>query len=416
MDTHVISPSPEAPTGFYYGYIIVLSAFIIAVIGEGLLFTFGVFFDPMLREFGWTRAATSGVISLGSLIKLPVFIIAGKLTDRAGARRSLLACGFFLGAGFLLMSQTRAIWHLYFFYGVIASIGFGFFWIPLVSTVPRWFVRKRALMMGVFGSGMGTGQLIAPPIATWLLFAYGWRTSYIIIGLTSMVIIMLSAGLMRESVHHSQKSPEDGGEAKPQVPNEKMVASSLGEALRTRSFWLLGLMFFAFVFCFTVVMVHGVIHAMGQGMSPAGAAKVLSLIGLTSIFGRLGFGRLADLFGKKAILMVSFFFIAAAFGLLLIGDGAGIIYLFAATFGIVSGTPGVLLSPIIAELFGMKSLGTISGAILNVGSFGFMTGPVLAGYLFDVSGSYRMVFIICAFLSLVSLASVALLPPSSTKA
>ena len=121
MDTQVISPSPEAPTGFYYGYIIVLSAFIIAIFGEGLLFTFGVFFDPMLREFGWTRAAFSGVISLGSLIKLPVFIIAGKLTDRAGSRRSLLACGLFLGAGFLLMSQPRAIWHLYFFYGVIAS-------------------------------------------------------------------------------------------------------------------------------------------------------------------------------------------------------------------------------------------------------------------------------------------------------
>jgi len=104
----------------------------------------------MLSEFGWTRAAISGVISLGSLIKLPVFIIAGKLTDKAGSRRVLLACGLFLGLGLLLMSQTRALWHLYFYYGVIASIGFGLFWIPIVSTVPRWFVRKRALMMGVF--------------------------------------------------------------------------------------------------------------------------------------------------------------------------------------------------------------------------------------------------------------------------
>ena len=415
MNIQKAPPSSGTQADFYYGYVIVLSAFIIAVAAEGLLFTFGVFFDPMLSEFGWTRAAISGVISLGSLIKLPVFIIAGRLTDKAGSRRVLLACGLFLGVGLALMSQTRAMWHLYFYYGVIASIGFGLFWIPIVSTVPRWFVRRRALMMGVFGTGIGTGHLIAPPIATWLIFAYGWRPSYIIIGLASMTIIMLCAGLMREPVRQPQEFSDDGGETIPQVSNQKRVASSLGEALRTWYFWVLGLMFFAWVFCFAVVMVHSVIHAMGQGMSPTSAAKILSIIGLTGIFGRLGFGRLADMVGIKYVMMASFLIMAAAFGLLLIGGEMGMVSLFAVIFGIAGGTPGVLLSPIVAELFGMKSLGAISGAILNMGSFGFMTGPVLAGHIFDVSGSYRTAFFICAFLSLVSFAAVALLPLSSTK-
>ena len=115
----VITVNPEAKqtSTFFYGYIIVIATFIIAVAVEGLLFSFGVFFKPLLSEFGWTRAMTSGAMSLGSVLRIPMSMVSGRLTDKLGSRVMLTACGFFLGLGYLLMSQINALWHLYLFYG-----------------------------------------------------------------------------------------------------------------------------------------------------------------------------------------------------------------------------------------------------------------------------------------------------------
>ena len=178
---------------FYYGYVIVAGAFVVAAVVEGLFSSFGVFFKPLLEEFGWSRSMTSGAFSLAALLHIPQVVITGRLADRFGSRPMLTICGFFLGLGYFLMSYTTAVWHLYMFYGVISSIGMGFYWIPLVTMVPRWFVKRRAFMMGIVTSGVGVGQVVFPPLATWLITAYGWRLSFLIMGVASMVIIMGAA-------------------------------------------------------------------------------------------------------------------------------------------------------------------------------------------------------------------------------
>ena len=108
---------------YFYGYIVVLAAFLITVTMWGTLYSFGVFFKPLLTEFGWTRAETSGAYSLFIVLHGLVYIVTGRLNDRLGPRIVMIACGFFLGLGYLLLSQISTIWHLYLVYGVIIAIG-----------------------------------------------------------------------------------------------------------------------------------------------------------------------------------------------------------------------------------------------------------------------------------------------------
>ena len=405
------------PPTLFYGYTIVLVTFIITMVVEGLLYSFGVFFKPLLTDFGWTRAMASGAFSIASILKIPIAVVAGRLTDRFGPKQVLAACGFFLGLGYLLISQTGNIWHLYLFYGVLVGIGMGLYWVPLMSIIPLWFVRKRAFMMGVVVSGIGVGQLTIPPLANWLISNYGWRISYLIVGSICMVTIIICAQFLKHDPSQIGLLPD--GESKPKQENPITAAEakefSVHEAVSTKQFWLFCIVFLPWMFCLSVILVHGVIHAIGLGMSPTSAAYILSIIGIAGIVGRLAFGRLADLIGIKPVLIISLGLMSLAFFWLIVAKEMWMLYLFAAIFGIAYGTFEILQSPIVAELFGLSSLGTIFGIALAIGSIGFVIGPVVAGYIFDVTNNYQIAFVICTALSLISLASALLLPLTKTK-
>jgi MFS family permease len=233
-----------------------------------------------------------------------------------------------------------------------------------------------------------------------------------IIGIVSMAIVLVCAQFMRNPVRQTENLTHNISLTKVGGSGEETSDFSLRETVHTRWFWMVGVIYFSWVFGFSVVMVHSVIHAIGQGASPAKAAGVLSLIGITTIIGRLIFGRMADVMGMKPAMIVSFSLMALAFLLLLMGGDIWVIYLFAATYGISYGTPSVLQAPILAHMFGLTSLGAIIGAVLTVGSAGFMIGPVLSGHIFDVSSSYHGAFLICMILTLVCLILVAFLPLS----
>jgi len=135
--------SEDRKANFFYGYIVVAASFFIIAIMWGTMYTFGVFFKPLLAELGGTRAVTSGAYSLCYLLSGFFGMIAGSLTDRFGPRLVITGCGLFLGLGYLLMSQASAIWQLYLFFGVIVGAGMGGSFVPLVSTLSRWFIKRR---------------------------------------------------------------------------------------------------------------------------------------------------------------------------------------------------------------------------------------------------------------------------------
>ncbi len=406
MPDQEVRPSPK----LFYGYIVVLAAFILAVVAEGLMYSFGIFFEPLLTEFGWTRALTASAFSLYGILHLILAAVAGRLSDKFGARPVLTISGFFMGLGYLLMSRVNTVGQIYLFYGVFISIGMGFYWVPMVSTVTRWFVQRRALILGIVASGIGVGVTIMSPLANWLISAYGWRNAYLIMGGAGMGILMIFAQFLRRSPEEMGLLPYGASKERQEHPIVEARGLSLGEAIHTRRFWMISLMFCSWVFSLSTVMTHIVINARGLGLSAANAANVMAIIGVTGIIGRISFGRLSDVIGMKPAIVFSLVLMAGGFVWLMFAREMWSLYLFAFIFGLSYGTVEILQSSAIADLFGLKSLGAITGLALTISGTGFMLGPVVAGYIFDVRGSYQVAFLICALLLVVSIISVMSLP------
>jgi len=207
------------------------------------------------------------------------------------------------------------------------------------------------------------------------------------------------------------------GESKAKQENPVIEAGGiyLREAICTRQFWIYCVILITFSFCFSVVLVHSVIHAIGLGMTPASAANILAIIGIAGIISRLAFGRLADIIGMKLVLTLSFVLMSVAFLNLAMAGEIWMIYLFAAIYGISYAVFEILMSPIMAELFGLSSLGTITGVSFAIGGTGFIFGPVVSGYIFDISGSYQVAFLICAAMAIIATIFAALLPLTRSK-
>ena len=182
---------------FFYGYIIVFSAFLIMTFTMGTILSYGVFFKPLSAEFGWTRATTSGAQSLLFLLIGGLGILAGRLSDRYSPKIVIMIYGLLFASGYLLMSQVSTIWQLYLFYGIV-GVGSSGTMIPAISAVTRWFVKRRGLMTGIAMAGVGLGTMIKPPLANLLISSYGWRNSYVIFGV--IVIVSIVGGVAAVAV------------------------------------------------------------------------------------------------------------------------------------------------------------------------------------------------------------------------
>jgi len=404
--------SPGARPRFFYGYIVVGAAILIMAIMWGAYNSFGIFFKPVLTDFNWTRAMISGALSLSWIVQGLLGITMGRLTDRFGPRVVLTISGFLVGLGYLLMSQIGAVWQLYLFYGVIIGAGMGGSWVPIVSTVARWFAKRRSLMTGIVLSGVSIGTSIAPPVASRLISAYDWRMSYIIVGGIVLVVVVLVAQLLRRDPTQARQKPYSGSEEEKQEPESETHPLSLREAVHTQQFWLTSGMFFCLGFCVYTIMAHIVLHANGLGISPTSAANILATIGGLSIVGRIALGSAADRFGNRRVFVIGFILMAATLFWLVPAKEAWGLYLFAAVFGFAFGGCVTSQSPLVARLFGLSSHGLILGVINLLGfTLGAAVGPLIAGYIFDITSSYQLAFIVAAATGVVGLILTVLLSP-----
>ena len=396
---------------FFYGYIIVVVAFLLMLIMWGAYYSFGIFFEPLLAEFGWTKAMTSGAFSLSFFLTGILGVFAGRLTDRFGPRIVLTVCGFFLGLGYLLVSQTSTVWQLYLFYGVVVALGMSASVIPLQSTIARWFVKRRGTINGIIISGIGVGMVIIPPIAQWLISSYGWRTSYIVVGITALVTITLTAQFLRRDPGKMGQLPYGEGELEVKVSSPD-TGFSLREALRSWQFWTLVMALLCFTMGEGTILVHIVSHAIGLGISAASAALIIPVIGAISIPGRILLGMAGDRIGNRPAYVIGFVFLSVSLFWLLVAKELWMLYLFAVIYGFGYGGLSALISPIIAELFGLSSHGVIMGVVIMFGGTGGMAiGPLLAGHIFDITGSYQSAFLMYAAISVIGLILVSRLRP-----
>ena len=399
-------------TAFFYGYIVVLAAFFVIMLMFGTFYSFGVFFKPLATEFGWSRAITSSAFSAKMLMGGIFSIVMGRLNDRLGPRLVLTIGGLLLGLGYLLMSQISTLWQLYLFYGILVGIGMSTGYVPLISTVARWFAKRRGMMTGIVVSGVGAGTLVVPPIANWLILNHGWRTSYTVLGIVSLVVIIVAAQFLRRDPSQMGLVPYGENEVSKEGLGLAAKGLALKEAIRTRQFWMFTAIMAFFAYSIQAVMVHIAPQATELGASPTTAASVLAIIGGGSIIGRIMLGGTGDRIGNRLTAILCFILYSAALFWLTATTGVWTLYIFAIIFSLGYGGFVALQSPMVAELFGLGSHGVIMGSVAFGSTIGGAVGPVLSGYLFDVTGSYSQAFLLCATLAVIGLILVWFLRPT----
>lgn len=390
----------------------VIIAFFILVVSFSLLNTFGLFLTPMLTELRWTRAMTSGAFSLSTIMYGVLGIVTGRLTDRFGPRVVMTLCGFLLGLGCLLMSQVRALWQLYLFYGLIVGIGMSGVWVPQMSSVARWFVKRRGLMTGIVIAGASVSQLIAPPAISRLIATYDWRLSYVILGGVALLSTVSAAQFLRRDPAQMGQLPYGIGEETQQELKSETKGFSFKEAVYTVQFWIASMIFFCYGFGFFAILVHIVPYAIELEISAIITANILAVMGMTSILGNYVLGSVADRIGNRHVFIIGSVLMAAALLWLVPAREEWILYLFAIVFGFAVGGMSAAESPMIARLFGVSSHGLIYG-VIHVGfTIGAALGPFLSGYIFDITGGYQVAFLVCATLAIASLTMAAVLRPT----
>lgn len=399
---------------YFYGYNIVVAGFFIQAVCIGAMFTYGVFFKEFQSEFGWSRALISGASSLAFLIMGIGGVVAGTLNDRIGPRIILAVSGASLGIGYLLMSRMETPWQLYLLYGLFVGIGFSTHDVITLSTVARWFFKRRGMMSGLVKVGTGAGQFLAPLSATVLIAAFGWRSAYLVIGAVSLGALVVLAQLMKRDPQgvglYPDDDPQHGHGGRSRVEARSI---SLGAAARTVQFWTLCLAEFAIFFCLLTTIIHIVPHARDQGLPPTIAAAVLSTMGAVSMLGRFVMGTINDRIGGKRSLLLCFIILISSLVWLQVSSRAWMLFVFAIVYGFAHGGLFTVMSPTIAEYFGTGSHGQLFGTVLFSGTIGGSIGPLLTGYIFDIIGGYRIAFLVLTALAVTGFLLICSLRPTS---
>ena len=403
----------KAPKGkFQYGHVIAAACFGIQSVGIGTYFSYGVLFNPLIEEFGWSRATISGAASLAFLLMGLLGIGVGRLNDRFGPRGLMTVSGVFYGLGYFLMSGLEEVWQLYFFFTIIFGIGLSTVDVIPLTTIARWFVRKRGIFTGIVKVGTGAGQMVVPFVVSILIMRYGWRSSCVIVGLAVLIILVAIAQLLRRDPGRMGLSSDGGAPGSKDNAVTDTQGLSLREAIRTRQFWTICAAKLAIVFCLMTVMVHIAPFAREIKVSATRAASVLSAIGGVSMAGRFFSGIALDRIGSKRVMIFCFILLIVVLLWLQIATELWMLYLFAVFYGVAHGGFFTSFSPIIAEFFGIKSHGVLFGITMFCGTFGGALGPITAGYVFDVTGAYTGAIWICIAISIIGFVLVAMLKPA----
>ncbi len=387
----------------HYGWIMVLVSACLMAVQALRIFTFGVFLKPITSEFGWGRGEISTAYAIGMFISGSFAIVAGRTSDRYGSRILVTVSGMLVATGFFLMSRINAIWQLQVIWGLLMGLGGSFFFVPITSTRPRWFVKHRGMAVALTGAGFGFGGIISPPLAQLLISAYNWRMSYVILSVISLAIVIPLAQLLKQSPErvgikaYGEESETNLGTA--QVKSLAGGGVSFTGAIKTRYFWLLGFLQFCFFSCLQVVLVHINPYAVDIGITALTAASILSFISAFSTVGRIATGFLSDKVGGRPMLVACLATSTLALILLLFARQVWMLYLFAMVFGLAYGGMVPLSAIVPAELFGLKAFGVIYAGLMLVSTIGESLGAPVAGFIFDKTGEYWPAFLICIVLS-----------------
>jgi MFS family permease len=400
------------PWPLFYGWVVVIGAFLVLFVAYGAQYSFGVFFAALLDEFGWSRASLAGAFSVYAFVYCALGFPAGRFTDRWGPRVVIAWGGVLLGVAMAAMATVTELWQVYLLYGGAAAFGMGTAYIPCNTTVVRWFVRRRGLAAGIASSGGSAGTFVVPPVAHLLVDAAGWRAAYVVFGAAIVVLLSVVARLMRRDPESMGQYPD--GDDRPPVHGVAGPPRSapLGEVTRTLGFWLLAAAFTATWIPVFVPLVHVVPLARDLGFSAAVGASLVSAIGVGAVVGRLLMGAVSDHIGRRTAVAISMALQAVAFaGFALVRELVPL-YLVALVFGYSYGAISTLFAPIVGDFFGREQAGGLVGLLFAIAGSTAAWGPLAAGAIYDTTGSYVRAFVLAAAFNLLAVLLVWSASPS----
>lgn len=404
------------PAHIFYGWAVVAGAFVVSLLGFGVAYTFASFLPPLQHTFAATRGDISFIFALSGFFYFCLGAVSGPLADHLGPRWVAVAGMLCIGVGMVLASQAQALWQVYVTYSLGIGLGVGFSYVPSLAAVQRWFVRRRGFASGMAVAGIGVGTLIMPPLATWLIGTVGWRTTYVILGVVTLLIGPAAALLLAHSPQRRGLLPD--GDSHPGIlapisgvpssdPHAEVVTTpgiqddlTLGQALRTRTFWLLYAASLATALGLFTPFAQLPAYAQDHGFSVGFGALLIGLIGIGSTGSRFLLGKGADRFGLRLSLIVMFLGMMVMFLWWLVATSAWALVIFAVLFGVCYGGFVALLPALTALYVSGRRISSIIGALYTSVGIGTLLGPGFAGIAYDLSRSYTVPILVSAVANL----------------
>jgi MFS family permease len=392
---------------FFYGWYLVAASWVMLFFVSAV--AVGIFFKPILEEFKLDRATLSLVQTVAMLVFAAASPFLGRLIDRFGPRAMIFICVITQTLSSVVNGLAASLWHLY--------IGrFLYEMRPLHSTqvlINRWFVKKRGKALGIVATGMPIGTLVLSPISQYLILIWGWRMTMLFWAGVTFVVLLPLALLVRDKPEDKGYGPDGeplvrepsvGLPLKPEgrdseVKTGLQAGSSLSEATRTGSFWLLSAAHFICGIGCGFMMTHTVIFATDVGYSEMIGASLLSVQGGINLVGVLVTGHMSDRIARSKVLALTHLirclsFVTTVIFILFGGGSLWLLYIAMALFGFGWFTTAPLTSGLVADLFGYRRMGTIIGLTMSYHTVGMAIGAYAGGITFELTNSYYSLFLI----------------------
>ena len=386
----------------------------------GVIYAWSVFVAPFGEDFGWNRTQVSVVFTIAILSVGSWFVVAGFLQDRFGPQRVAAFGGILYALGFYLASQTDSLIWLYITFGAIAGAGNGFGYAIPIPVCSKWFPDRRGLAVGLVVGGYGAGSGIYGPLAREVLIpAYGWQGTMQISAAVFLVMTLVAAWLLRnppEGYKPPTAAPAPAPGAAPAAAAPVGHDFATGEMVRTPTFYLLWIAYClgAAAGLMVISQLVPVGEAAGLGAA-AGLGLTIGAIGNTG--GRVLSGWMSDTFGRLNTLRLMVLLSAVALPLFyLLAGQVALFYLLLVVIYYCYGTLLSVFASTCADFYGTRNMGVNYGLLFSAWGVAGIVGPVIAGRVFDATGTYEVAFYVAAALSVVALAALMLSKPPQAPA
>jgi MFS family permease len=388
MTTTSTTQPPDRTRPQAHAWIILGGAFTTFAVGAGFMHAYTVFLVQFVHDFAWSRAEVSIAYAVAQAVGGISSPIVGMLVDRLGPRRLVLLGGALLIAGLTASAYIQALWQLVLLYGIVMTLGANCLgMVAFVPVLSRLFIRQRGMAISILQSANGFGRAFSAPSAQLLISGIGWRPAYLVQAAFMAAVVLPLSLLFRRA------------DTVPVMPTTRTLVAArswtLMEAVRSRQFWLLFVVYLCTGIGSFLVSLHQLAFAHDMGFDTLYAASVLGMGSLLSVPGIIITGTLSDYVGREisAIVTYGVSIVGAGCALLITGpDQHLLLWLHACLFGITWGARGPAITAKTADLFPGHQLGAILGVITIGSGVGSGLGAWGAGFIFDVSGSYKLAF------------------------